>query len=156
MLIPAIILTAVFYFLVLIQNSFLVHFSVFGAFANLVLVCVCLVSFLEEKKSYYGLIPTIAGGIFIDLRFGAIGLSSLLLLIVYLFVKEMPRQLRDVSYEYNIFYYLILLFISSIFFGIISRFSLNIFPLIAGLAFNLIFGVFFFYLFKLFYGNRKV
>lgn len=56
----------VFYFLVLIQTSFLVHFTIFGTVPNIVLILVILWNLLEKRRSYFGLINAIIAGFFLD------------------------------------------------------------------------------------------
>ena len=57
----------VFYFLVLIQTSFLVHFTLFGAVPNLVLILIIIWNFLEKRKNYFGVINGLIGGFFLDI-----------------------------------------------------------------------------------------
>jgi len=53
-----------FYFLTLLQVSFLVHFI--PALPNLILIIVLLINFFENKKENFGIIVAFAGGFFLD------------------------------------------------------------------------------------------
>jgi rod shape-determining protein MreD len=58
------LLVLFFYFLVLIQNSFLIHFV---NLPNLVLIFVGLINILEDKTKKAGLISAVIGGFFLDM-----------------------------------------------------------------------------------------
>ena len=78
----------VFYFLVLIQTSFLVHFTVFDAVPNIVLILVVVWNILEKRKNYLGIINALIGGFFLDIfsnRF--IGFYVLILVGLAIFIK---------------------------------------------------------------------
>ncbi len=78
----------VFYFLVLIQTSFLVHFTVFDAVPNLVLISVIIWNFLEKRKNYFGVINGLIGGFFLDIFSGRfIGFYILILAGLAIFIK---------------------------------------------------------------------
>ncbi len=78
----------VFYFLVLIQTSFLVHFNILGIVPNLVLISVVLWNLFEKSKNYFGLYAAFIGGFFLDIfssRF--IGFYVLILFALAIFIK---------------------------------------------------------------------
>ena len=78
----------VFYFLVLIQTSFLVHFNILGIVPNLVLISVVLWNLFEKSKNYSGLYAALIGGFFLDIfssRF--IGFYVLILFTLAIFIK---------------------------------------------------------------------
>jgi rod shape-determining protein MreD len=61
-----------FYFLVLIQSSFLTHFQIFsGSFGiwtpNLILITIILINFFEKPEKNLGIIAAFIGGFFLDL-----------------------------------------------------------------------------------------
>ena len=56
----------VFYFLVLVQTSFLVHFTIFDVVPNIVLILVVIWNLLEKRKNYFGVINALIGGFFLD------------------------------------------------------------------------------------------
>lgn len=57
----------VFYFLVLIQSSFLVHFTVFGAVPNIVLILIIIWNLLEKRKNYFGVVNGLIAGFYLDI-----------------------------------------------------------------------------------------
>ena len=73
--------TFLFYFLILLQESFFVH--IFPYVPNIVLVTICLVSFFEEKNDNSGIYLGLIGGFFLDIFsesfFGFYILTSLLI-----------------------------------------------------------------------------
>lgn len=78
----------VFYFLVLIQTSFLVHFNILGIVPNLVLISVVLWNLFEKSKNYFGLYAALIGGLFLDIfsnRF--IGFYILISFALAIFLK---------------------------------------------------------------------
>ena len=52
------------YFLILLQESFFVHF--FPYLPNIVLVMICLINLLEERKDNFGIYLSLIGGFFLD------------------------------------------------------------------------------------------
>ena len=78
----------VFYFLVLIQISFLVHFTIFDAVPNLVLILIIIWNFLEKRKNYFGVINGLIGGFFLDIFSNHfIGFYVLILAGLAIFIK---------------------------------------------------------------------
>lgn len=78
----------VFYFLVLIQTSFLVHFTIFDAVPNIVLILVIVWNILEKRKNHLGVINALMGGFFLDIfsnRF--IGFYILILVGLAILIK---------------------------------------------------------------------
>ena len=85
-----------FYFLTLIQNSFLFHFKLLGIASNLVLITVILINFFERPEGKSGIIAAFLGGFYLDvfsisneLFFGFYILVSL---ILSLFIKLILRK----------------------------------------------------------------
>ena len=54
-----------FYFLILLQTSFLVHFV--STLPNLILIIVLLINLFEDKKENFGMIAAFTGGFFLDI-----------------------------------------------------------------------------------------
>ncbi|MBU2539830.1 rod shape-determining protein MreD [Patescibacteria group bacterium] len=154
------ILIVFFYFISLIQNSFLVHFSIFGVIPNLVLILVCLFIFFEKTQTYYGLVSAVIGGFFLDIFSGSfIGISTLSLIIIYFLIKEILCHLKDIPSKYLFLYFIIVLIFTmlfyELFFGLSSIFLNHSFPIYFGVCaflvriiYNLIIGLVFFYIFK--------
>jgi len=75
-----------FYFLILLQESFLLHFFLY--MPNIVLVMTCLVSFIEERKDSFGIYLSLVGGLFLDIFSESFfGFYILTLLLTSFFIK---------------------------------------------------------------------
>lgn len=77
-----------FYFLALLQTSFLVHFNILGIVPNYILVSVILWNLFERAKDSAGLFNGLIGGFFLDIfsnRF--MGFYILILGAVAIFIK---------------------------------------------------------------------
>ena len=78
----------VFYFLVLIQTSFLVHFTIFDAVPNIVLILIIIWNFLEKRRNYLGITNALIGGFFLDVFSSHfIGFYVLILVGLAIFIK---------------------------------------------------------------------
>ncbi len=88
-----VILTLTFYFLVLLQTSFFVHFKLWGFVPNLVLVSVILINIFEKPVSPAGLLAGFIGGFFLDIFSpGPIGLYVLAYSVLSLFIKLVLKK----------------------------------------------------------------
>lgn len=154
------ILIVFFYFISLIQNSFLVHFSILGVIPNLILILTCLFTFFEKPQSYYGIVSAVIGGFFLDIFSGSfIGMSILSLIIIYFLIKEFLRRLKDIPSEYLFLYFILILIFVLLFYELfVSLFSVlfnysslsffHIYALLVKITYNLILGLIGFFLFK--------
>ena len=80
--------TLLFYFLVLIQTSFLVHFTIFNAVPNIILILVVIWNLLEKRENYLGIINALIGGFFLDVFSSHfIGFYILILMGLAIFIK---------------------------------------------------------------------
>jgi rod shape-determining protein MreD len=86
-----IILVLIFYFLILMQASFLVHFSILGIVPNLVFIFVIFINILNfaQWQKFYS---AIVGGFYLDIfslsnPFGFFGFYTLTLIACYFFIK---------------------------------------------------------------------
>jgi rod shape-determining protein MreD len=85
-----------FYFLILLQTSFLIHFDIFlGKFVNYILILapIILISFFTSQKQFYGFGAAFSAGFFLDIFSGQlIGISififTLLVFLINLFKKH--------------------------------------------------------------------
>jgi len=83
----------IFYILVLLQASFLVHFSVWGIVPNLILIAIIFWNFFEKKKSYLGLYNALIGGFFLDIFSNKfIGFYILISLTLAIIIKLIFRK----------------------------------------------------------------
>ena len=84
-------LILLFYILVLLQSSFLVHFSFRGIVPNFVLILAVLINILEDKSKKTGIVAGFLAGLFLDV-FSAgpiffFGFYTLISLAFSLFIK---------------------------------------------------------------------
>lgn len=90
------ILILFFYFLVLLQTSFLVHFNLFLGWRigfSLVLISVILINLFEKLENYSGLLSAFLGGFFLDIfSENFIGLYILILLLLAIFIKFILKR----------------------------------------------------------------
>jgi len=156
-----ILIVLAFYFISLIQNSFLSHFIVFGVTPNLLLALVCLNTFLDESQSCSGLVSAISAGAFLDILNGSfLGVSILAMLLVCLFIRKTLVYLIDFPIEYSILYFIPILAISSVLYMFIVNLlfclfswsiflSFNIWAILGEVFLNVILGVIGFYSFRI-------
>lgn len=86
------ILIVFFYFLVLIQTSFLVHFKIFSLF-NLIFVSQILITILEDPKKNQALFSALIAGFFWDIfSENFFGVGILILFLSSLFLKIILRK----------------------------------------------------------------
>lgn len=86
-----------FYFLVLIQTSFLAHFSFFGLAPNLVLLAVFLINLFSDLK-WPGFTAAFIAGFYLDIfSIGAnifFGFYTLISIMIFLFLKLISRYVQ--------------------------------------------------------------
>lgn len=92
----------IFYFLVLFQSSFLVHFAVWGITPNLILLLVVFWNIFEDSKKKLGIYVALAAGFLLDVFSNRIigfnifilGTSAVFLKIIfYKYVRFPFRQI---------------------------------------------------------------
>lgn len=114
------ILIFFFYFLVLIQGGFLIHFNILGKIPNLVLIFLFIFLFLEEPRSNFGFFSALLAGFFLDLYSGNFfGQNILILLILSYLLKRSLFLVKNLNFiwlsllltSFLIFYNLSLTFI---------------------------------------------
>jgi len=92
-----ILLIFAFYFLVLLETSFLVHFNVFLPklrwYPSLILLAVILLNLFEGPKKSFGIFAAVFGGFFWDIfSTNPIGFHILILVMVALLIKIILGQ----------------------------------------------------------------
>ena len=85
-----------FYSLILLQESFFVHF--FNYLPNIVLITIFFINFFEDKEEDFGIFISLVGGLFLDLSsesfFGFYILTSLLMAFFIKIVLKKYVQLN--------------------------------------------------------------
>jgi len=77
-----------YYIFILLQTSFLVHFSIFGLTLNLILISVIIWNILEKSGTLFGLLNAAMGGFFLDLFSNRMfGFHILILVVLAIFIK---------------------------------------------------------------------
>ncbi len=123
------IIILLFYFFAILQNSFLVHFGVFGVMPNFILIfCFLLIFFEKPDKYYLGLFASVAAGFFLDVfSHFYFGISIISLLTAMFLIKKSLQFLWDRSGQYSVFYFMplfaVYLIIYNAFLNIILFFS---------------------------------
>lgn len=166
-----IILVLLFCFFILLQNSFFIHLSIYGAVPNFVLILVCLVSFFSYHgntkldKNYYekydDIFLIIIAGFLTDIFSSSFfGASALYFLIIYFFIMGSVNLLRNVSEDYRIVYFVPIFIISLILYNFLSQilpyfrdsadfsFFSSVPFLLISVFYNLVFAVIGFYIFN--------
>ena len=91
-----IFLILLFYFLTLLQTSFLVHFNVFGIVPNFVFITVILINLFTPHHYWRGVGAAFIGGLYLDIfslsSFWFFGLYTLILVAISLFIKFILKK----------------------------------------------------------------
>lgn len=124
----------VFYFLILIQTSFLVHFAIFSVVPNLILISVVIFNFFENPRKNSGFLIAVIGGFYLDLFSNfQIGVSIFSLVILVFLIKKFLKFIG----EENVFYFILLFVFSLIFYDLILALLGSVFN--QSFSFSLIF-----------------
>jgi rod shape-determining protein MreD len=143
------ILIILFYLLAVLQSSFFVHFNLFGAIPNLVLLLFFLATFFSERSNYYetAFYATTAG-FFLDIFSpSTFGVSIILLLLLGFFIKKAQDLLKEKNGDcFPIIYFLPLFFITLTVYTFITA-GLNL-VFIAQVIYNLLLATLSFLVYK--------
>ena len=83
----------VFYFFVLLETSFFVHFGIFNYIPNLILLSVIAWNIFENPKDLSGIFGAIIGGFLLDIFSShPIGYNVLILVTTAIFIKIIIRK----------------------------------------------------------------
>lgn len=147
-----------FYLLALIQTSFLIHLDISGVTLNLILISVILINFFEKPWRKTGFLIAAIAGFYLDLFSDfQIGVSLFTLIILALLIKRILKTLK----EENIFYFIPVFILAIVFYNLFSVLLSSVLELsfpssfcfdklrILEIAYNLVIGIFGFYLIKL-------
>jgi len=140
-----------FYFLAIIQTSFLVHYGIKGGLLNLVLISIILFNFFEKKESKLGFIVAVTGGFYLDIfspyfpgLFTLLGIATACLIKL---LKPFFEIKKFVSF-------IIILFVALLFYEIIltlATLNYGFFSHIFSLIYNFLISIFVYFLIKTFY-----
>lgn len=87
------IITVLFYFLALLQTSFLVHFDIKGMVPNFILLSVILINLFESQREKTGIFAAFIGGFFLDIwSVNVFGMEILILLACAIFIKLIIKR----------------------------------------------------------------
>jgi len=112
-----IILTLFFYILVLLQTSFLVHFSFHGIVPNLLLVSLIIFLFLEKHRNYSGFLLAGIGGFFLGL-FSSYSMAVPIISLIL--VAFLMKKVLKVLGEENIIFFLPVFLVAFILYNVFS------------------------------------
>ncbi|MGA2417823.1 MAG: rod shape-determining protein MreD [Candidatus Staskawiczbacteria bacterium] len=158
------IIIVLFYFLEILQNSFFVHFNLFGAIPNLVFVLFFLLVYFDDSKNYYQIVfYAISAGLFLDLFSSTyFGVSITLLLLIGFLIKKAQAVLQEKkNNKFPFVYFLPLFIISLLVYSLLLAFFLYKFNIIkiissinggfaAEIVYDLLFASITFYIYKKF------
>ena len=91
-----------FYFLALIQTSFMIHFKTWNIVPNLILFSVIVWNIFEKADNRFGVYQAVIGGFFLDIfsnRF--IGFNILILVILVILIKLFFRRYVRIPFFEN-------------------------------------------------------
>lgn len=158
-----------FYIFALLQNSFFIHFDLFGATPNLVLALFLLIIFFVKKEQNFEIIlwAAVAGFLLDAFSYTYLGPSMILLLVIGFFVKQLRLLLKDGQDTYPLFYFLPISLISYLAYELLLGLYLNFLDPgkmaidigtknIFALIYNLIIAAVFFYLYKIIIRKHKM
>lgn len=146
------IVISFFYFFAVLQNSFFIHFNLFGAVPNLIFIFFFLLVFFEQRnKSPRIVFFAITAGLLLDIFSTAyFGVSIILLIAIGLLVKKIQSLLKEAQDKYPIVYFTPLFLASLIVYDLL-RFPFNFgFIFFARILYSLFIALFGFYIFKKF------
>ncbi len=167
MWIKHILIALLFYFFALLQNSFFVHFGLFGGTPNLVFILFILLVFFSSKNQGYLIVfYSLIGGLILDIfSYSHIGVSVTIMVVLGFLLKKVQLSLFEDPKKPMFFNFLVLFFVSFItydlFFGFYSYLfkmsdflvSFNL-QLLGKVIYNLFFASMFFSVYKNFYADR--
>jgi len=130
------IIIILFYLFALLQNSFFVHFALFGASPNLVFALFFLLLFFERGGIYKVIFLSAIAGIFLDLFSDYyLGVSVLLLSLLAFLFKKLLALLRNDEEGAQFVYYLPLFIIFLFAYNALFKLFIYFFDASKGLMF---------------------
>jgi len=163
------VITFLFYIIALLQNSFLIHYNLFGVVPNLIFILFFIIVFFEKRNStgqtvndYLAIFTAVIAGVFLDIfSYTYLGPSIILLIIIGLLVKRTQSSLKNKEDKYPFIYFSFIFIISLFIYNFLITLFLspnNIATMISlGTVFMLIYNLFIasilFYIYKKFNGK---
>jgi rod shape-determining protein MreD len=146
------IVVVIFYFFALLQNSFFIHFNFLGATPNLVFIFFTVLLFFSAL-SWENFFYAATGGLFLDFfSHTYFGISIIFLLAVGFLFKKIQSLLKENRGDsFPLVYFLPLFFMSFIAYDLLLRSAGFRIGLLAEMAYNLLFAVIIFYIYKRFF-----
>jgi len=137
-----------FYFFAILQNSFLVHFNIFGITPNFILIfCFLLIFFEKTDKYYLGLFASIVAGFFLDVSSHSyFGISIISLLVTTFLLKKTLQLLWNLRDKYSVLYFIPLFAAYFIINSALLELSLFNWTFIIAIIYNLVFALMGFYI----------
>ena len=112
----------IFYFLAILQISFLAHFKIPGQFLNLILISVVLMVGLSP----WGFEAAFLGGFFLDVfSKSPLPLSIIIFLIFTLLIKKFLRTFKTTTKKFLIFSFCGILLFSLILYNVVLNFVIR-------------------------------
>ena len=103
--------------MVILQNSLLVHFEIFGAMPNFILISLIIFIFFENQKEKFSIMLALSGGFITDIFSNMpLGTTAIIFLILMLLLKKGTALVKELNFLCSF-----LLFSLSVIFYIISR-----------------------------------
>lgn len=139
----------IFWISVILQTSFLAHFSILGGTINLVFVLFFLFTFFENPGAYFGVINAVFAGFFLDVfSHTYFGLSIASLVLIYFINKYGIYILDKKKDKFPVVYFVPLFVISFLLYGLIANnFGVSY---LSEIIYNLAVSLLLFYLYKKF------
>ena len=145
-----------FYILILVQNSFLSHFSFDGVFLNIILIALVLLNFFEDPRKKTSVLAAAIGGFYLDIFSDFYIGTSMAILILISFLAKKTLSILDKRSILDFIFVFLLVFagynLGIYFLDSVLKLSLNM-SFLKRLGFlsmicNLIFGLIAFSFFK--------
>lgn len=118
------VITLLFYFFAVLQNSFFVHFNILGIAPNFVFILFFILIFFSSHKGLYSwedLFYSVIAGFLLDVfYYSYFGVSFVLLSIIVVIIKKLLSSLKQRKDKHSIVYFIPLF---SIFFTIYDLLS---------------------------------
>lgn len=167
MWIKYLVIIILFYFFAVLQNTFFVHFNLFGAVPNLVFIFFFLLVFFVPKKINYSvLFYAIIAGLFLDIfSYKYFGISIILLIIIAYITKKIQSSLKEKKSKDPFVYFFPTFLLGLLIYELSLMFYLRFLdplrtPLgfgsifLGGIIYNLIVASMGFFVFKKIYGKK--